>query len=174
MFFIFKYGPLFNAWGTGIGAFGYLVSAYLGNKFGRREIILIWFLLGGIAGTCFAFALHTAGQMSFWWAMYYFFTVGHTGAFIPFVMESFPTRSRGTGASFISFATWGGLLLAGLTSQFFASPFGVIIATFLWLGIGSWVALLFNLGTKRVKLGLEMEEIITRVLNDYNISKRFI
>lgn len=130
------------------------------NKIGRREIILVWLVFGSISGTFFAFGSHSPVEMSFWWAMFYFFTVGHMGAFVPFMMESFPTRSRGTGASFISFAVWGGLLLAGLTSQLFVNAMGVELSTFLWLGVSSFIAFLCAIGTRRVKPGVELEEII--------------
>lgn len=149
-----------NAWGTAVGAVGYLLAAFLGNIFGRREISKIWLLLGGIAGTCFAFLTHNPAQMAFWWSAYYFFTVGHMGVYIPYMMENFPTRTRGTGSSLMSFANWGALLLAGITSQVMVHSLGVNIATFLWLGIASWIAFLCSFGTPKIAPGQELEEII--------------
>ncbi|EPZ42930.1 MFS transporter [Alicyclobacillus acidoterrestris] len=150
-----------NAWGTGVGAFGYLAAAYLGNRFGRRSIALIWLFLGGIAGVFFAFGTHSPGQMAFWWAAYYFFTVGHMGVYIPYMLENFPTRARGTGASLMSFANWAALLLAGLTSQWMVHTIGVEYATFIWLGIASWIACACGFGTRKIKPGMELEDIIT-------------
>ncbi|OIK11934.1 MFS transporter [Bacillus sp. MUM 13] len=149
-----------NAWGTAIGALGFLLAAFLGNIYGRKQIAQIWLLLGGIAGTCFAFFTNTPHQMAFWWSAYYFFTVGHMGVYIPYMMESFPTRTRATGSSLMSFANWGALLLAGITSELMVKTIGVEISTFIWLGIASWIAFICSLGTPKIAPGQELEDII--------------
>ncbi|MCL6611695.1 MAG: MFS transporter [Peptococcaceae bacterium] len=150
---------IINAWGTGIGAIGYLVAAFFGERFGRRNVAILWLLIGGIFGTLFGFCSYTWHFMALWWALYYFFTVGHMGVFAAYVLENYPTRARGTGGSFASFSVWVSLLLAGLTSQAFVSIFGVEVATFIWLGVASWIACACALGTPKVKPGLELEEI---------------
>ncbi|GMA62005.1 MFS transporter [Alicyclobacillus fastidiosus] len=150
-----------SAWGTGVGAVGYLVAAFLGNIVGRRIISLVWLFLGGVAGTFFAFGIHSINEMAFWWAAYYFFTVGHMGAYVPYMLESFPTRARGTGASLISFSNWVALFLAGVTSQWMVHSVGVNIAAFLWLGVAVWIAFVCGLGTRKIKPGLDLEEIIS-------------
>lgn len=150
---------IINAWGTGIGAVGYLVAAFCGEKIGRRNVSIIWLSIGGVFGALFGFCSYTWGLMALWWALYYFFTVGHMGVVAAYVLENYPTRARGTGGSFVSFSVWVSLLLAGLTSQTLVSVFGVEIATFLWLGIASWIACACALGTPKVKPGLELEEI---------------
>lgn len=81
------------------------------------------------------------------------------GVFAAYALENYPTRARGTGGSFVSFAIWVSLFLAGATSQAFVGIFGVELATFLWLGAASWIACVCALGTPKVKPGLELEEI---------------
>lgn len=150
---------IINAWGTGVGAIGYLVAAFFGEKIGRRNVAIIWLMIGGFFGTLFGFCSYSWHLMALWWALYYFFTVGHMGVFAAYVLENYPTRARGTGGSFISFSIWVSLFLAGATSQIFVNAFGVEIATFLWLGIASWIACACAFGTPKVKPGLELEEI---------------
>jgi len=149
-----------NAWGTGVGAVGYLVAAFVGERIGRRTVAIAWLLIGGCFGALFAFGSSSWHMMALWWALYYFFTVGHMGVFAAYMLESFPTRARGTGGSFISFAIWVSLFLAGATSQWFVNIMGVESATFLWLGLASWIAFACALGTPRIKPGLDLEQVI--------------
>lgn len=151
---------IINAWGTGIGAIGYLVAAFFGEKLGRRTVAIVWLLIGGVFGALFGFCSYTWNMMALWWALYYFFTVGHMGVFAAYVLENYPTRARGTGGSFASFAIWVSLFLAGATSQAFVGMLGVETATFIWLGLASWVACVCAFGTPKVKPGLELEEVV--------------
>ncbi len=149
-----------TAWSSAFGALGYMSSGLFGNIYGRKQTCLTYLAIGGVFGCLTAFASHNVTLMTVWYSGYLFFTMGHMGSFVGFTLESFPTRARGTGASLVSFGTWFGLVMAGATSQIFVHYMGVEVATFIWLGLLSWVAFCLISATKTVKPGLSLEEVI--------------
>ncbi|MCL6442287.1 MAG: MFS transporter [Alicyclobacillus sp.] len=149
-----------SAWASGIGILGYVSAAYLGEKFGRREVSAVYLILGAVAGALLAFAAHTWVFTTLFYALYYFFAIGQMGAAVAFALESFPTRARGTGGSLMAVATWIGFIAAGSTGPVLFESIGVDGSIFLWGAICSLIAGLLAFGTKRVKPGTELEDIV--------------
>ncbi|MDQ0188921.1 MFS transporter [Alicyclobacillus cycloheptanicus] len=121
-----------SAWGSGVGIFGYLTAAYLGEKFGRREVSAVFLILGSAAGLLLAFDAANWATLTLFYALYYFFTIGQMGAAVAFALESFPTRARGTGGTLLSVATSVGFIFAGLTGSVLFSHMGVNQTIFIW------------------------------------------
>ncbi|GMX60094.1 MFS transporter [Paenibacillus elgii] len=144
---------------TGVSIIGYLSAAYLGEKFGRREIGAIYMLIGGIAGYFLGFHATDYTSIVIWYSIFYFFGVGSQGVNIAFSVEVFPTRVRGSGSSLVSGAAWLGFILAGLSGPIFFNRFGVSGAVFIWTCLLMVISLLCALGCKRVKPGASLEEI---------------
>jgi MFS family permease len=148
-----------SAVATGFAVLGYISSAYLGEKLGRREVSLIYFILGSIFGALLAFKGDSWGTITIFYTLWYFFAVGGYGAVIGFVLESFPTRVRGTGGSIFSVATWLSFIVAGFIGPIFLNHFGVNNSVFIWGSICPFVSGLLLLCLKRVKPGVDLEDI---------------
>jgi MFS family permease len=81
---------------------GYLAHGYMGDRFGRRNVIACGWMLGGLAfwamlygssETWIVIALYSIGQ---------FFLIGPYSCVLFYVGESYDSNVRGTGASFVT------------------------------------------------------------------------
>jgi MFS family permease len=163
--FLFYKVPLVNlyeasAWATGIAVLGYLSAAALGERFGRREISVLYLVIGAISGYMLAFHANNFASITVYYSGYYFFTIGQMGAAVAFALESFPTRARGTGGSLLAVATWIGFIAAGFTGPILMKAMGMAGAVALWTLVCSLIPAFLALGTKRVKPGRELEDIV--------------
>jgi MFS family permease len=141
---------------------GYIVHGYVGDFIGRRETIAIGWILAGLAyGAMLLFARGgTAVLISYMIGL--FFIIGPYSALFAYMGESYPTRSRGTGAAFINAmgpigAIIGGALLTALIgtgqSVSHAALFGGAIPVLL-----SGITLL---GARRIRPGQTLEQVAT-------------
>ena len=97
-----------------VGYCGYLVHGYFGDRFGRRNVIAIGWILGGVI---FAFMLFCPSNFLIVVALYslgLFFLIGPYSALLFFIGESYPTSIRATGGTFVSATGPIGAVLAGL------------------------------------------------------------
>jgi len=149
-----------SAWATGIAVFGYLSAAFLGERFGRREVSAAYLAIGAISG----FLLGTHGNtwltVTLFYAGFYFFAIGQMGAAVAFALESFPTRARGTGGTLLAVATWVGFIAAGLTGPILFSAWGVPATIAFWGGACALVPAILAMGTRHVDPGKPLEEIV--------------
>jgi MFS family permease len=81
---------------------GYLTHGALGDRFGRRNIIAIGWITGGVVFTAMIF-----GPSDFWtvvalYSIGTFFLIGPYSCVLFFVGESYETRIRGRGAAFVA------------------------------------------------------------------------
>lgn len=141
------------------GALGYVVAATLGNRYGRREVSVLWLFLGGIVGIFFWLYGDTWATITIFYSLFYFFTIGHMGAAPGFALESFPTRVRGTGMSVFSAAVWVGFIAAALSGPPLFAAIGESGAVLVWAGVASFAAAAFALGMRRVVPGQELESV---------------
>jgi putative MFS transporter len=74
---------------------GYLTSAYLVEKWGRRSTLAMFLVLGGLSGYVFATA-QDFGSFLFGLFFVSFFNLGAWGAVYPYTAELFPTEFRST------------------------------------------------------------------------------
>jgi MFS family permease len=85
-----------------IGYLGYMTHGYLGDRFGRRNVIAFGWITCGIVFTAMIF-----GPSDFWtvvllYSIGTFFLVGPYSCMLFFVGESYETRIRGRGAAFVA------------------------------------------------------------------------
>jgi MFS family permease len=97
-----------------VGYCGYLAHGFLGDRMGRRNVIALGWILGGLA---FAGMLYGPDNMTVVVGLYsagLFFLIGPYAALLFFVGESFPTSIRATGGALVSAMGPVGAILAGL------------------------------------------------------------
>lgn len=149
---------LSSAIATGFAAFGYILAAVLGEKYGRREISAVFLTLGAIAGGFLAFGGSSFWLLTIFYGLFYFFTIGHITAAVAFAAEVFPTRVRDTGTNLVAASEWIGFVLAGLTGPFLLNHVGYSFTLTLWCVISPLVAAA-ALSMRRVAPGKLLEEV---------------
>jgi MFS family permease len=85
-----------------IAYLGYLTHGFLGDRFGRRNVIAFGWITGGVVFTAMIF-----GPSDFWtvvllYSIGTFFLIGPYSCVLFFVGESYETRVRGRGAAFVA------------------------------------------------------------------------
>ena len=121
-----------SAIATGVAAFGYILAAYLGEKFGRREVCALFLVCGAAAGALLAFCATTWLLLTVFYAAFYFFTLGHITSAVGFAAEVFPTRVRGTGSNLVAGSEWIGFVVAALTGPWLLNHFGYTGTLMMW------------------------------------------
>lgn len=85
-----------------IAYLGYLTHGFLGDRFGRRNVIAAGWITGGLVFTAMIY-----GPSNFWtvvalYSIGTFFLIGPYSCVLFFVGESYETRIRGRGAAFVA------------------------------------------------------------------------
>jgi len=143
----------------GIGYFFYLLGGALGERFGRRNVLVVTGLLVGPLNLAL---LLTTNQVAV--AIIYFLAFQATngtwsGAGYSYQAESFPTRVRGTAIGWMSGMFVGGLVIGSLLWTILIDTTG---ATITWLVIGVVIGFLQGISTfllADIKPGQELEDI---------------
>ena len=100
-------------------------------------------MLLGPDSTAFVLTMYTVGL---------FFIIGPYAALLFFMGESFPTRVRGTGSSFVNaMGPMGAIVGSGLFSLFTGIGLSVVLTAFLAGAIATLVSGFLMLGTRDVK-----------------------
>ena len=121
-----------SAIATGIAAFGYVLAAFLGERYGRREICALFLVLGAGAGLLLAFEATTWTLLTIFYSAFYFFTLGHVTSAVGFAAEVFPTRVRGTGSNLVAGSEWIGFMVAALTGPWLLTHAGYSTTLMMW------------------------------------------
>ena len=121
-----------SAIATGIAAFGYVLAAFLGERYGRREICALFLVLGAGAGLLLAFAATSWTLLTVFYSAFYFFTLGHVTSAVGFAAEVFPTRVRGTGSNLVAGSEWIGFMVAALTGPWLLANAGYSTTLTMW------------------------------------------
>lgn len=143
----------------GIGYFFYLLGGALGERFGRRNVLVVTGLLVGPLNLAL---LLTTNQVAV--AIIYFLAFQATngtwsGAGYSYQAESFPTRVRGTAIGWMSGMFVGGLVIGSLLWTILIGTTG---ATITWLVIGVVIGFLQGISTfllADITPGQELEDI---------------
>lgn len=131
---------------------GYLCHGFVGDRIGRRLTIAGGWVISGIAYSLMLFGPSSQGFVLVMYTIGLFFIIGPYAALLFFMGESFPTRVRGTGASFVNAMgplgaiTGGALLTAFLTM----SGDNMVLSAFLSGGLATILSGLLMLGTRNV------------------------
>lgn len=148
-----------SAIATGIAAFGYILAACLGEKYGRREVCAAFLILGAIAGALLAFCANTWALLTVFYALFYFFTLGHVTSAVGFAAEVYPTRVRGTGTNLVAGAEWTGFVVAALTGPWLLHNAGYTTALLAWCVIGPLIAAMSAMSMRRIAPKTVLEDI---------------
>jgi MFS family permease len=131
-----------------IAYLGYLTHGFLGDKFGRRNVIAFGWITGGIVFTAMIF-----GPSDFWtvvalYSLGTFFLIGPYSCVLFFVGESYDTRIRGRGATFVAaVGPVGAILSSALAATMLSGGGNWATAAFLFGAIPcvlSGIAVLFS------------------------------
>jgi MFS family permease len=142
----------------GIGFFFYILGGFLGEKWGRREVLIVTGILTGPLNLLFMF-LHS----SVWICIVYFLIYQATNgtwaaAGYAYWAESFPTRVRGTAVGWLGAMFTGGLIIGTLL---WTVLIGITSSTVTWLivavllGFGECTAIFL----RKIPPHQELEEI---------------
>lgn len=148
-----------SAIATGIAAIGYMVAAYLGERFGRREICALFLVIGAGSGALLAFTATSWVLLTIFYAGFYFFTIGHITSAAGFATEVFPTRVRGTGCNLVGAAEWFGFMVAAISGPWLLAHAGYSTTLTMWCVIAPLVAAFCALCMKSVPPQTILEEV---------------
>ena len=116
------------------GYCGYLTHGYFGDRIGRRNVIALGWVLGGIAFTAMLYGPDDIVFVVAFYSLGLFFLTGPYAALLFFMGESFPTEIRATGGAVIHCMGPVGAILAGIgATRFLATGAGWQSAAF-WFG----------------------------------------
>ena len=132
---------------------GYLCHGFVGDRIGRRLTIAGGWVISGLAYTLMLFGPSSEGFVLTMYTIGLFFIIGPYAALLFFMGESFPTRVRGTGASFVNAMGPIGAIVGGalLTAFLTATGDNMVLAAFLSGGVATILSGLLMLGTRDVK-----------------------
>jgi MFS family permease len=148
-----------SAIATGVAAFGYVLSAFLGEKYGRREVCAVFLVLGAAAGALLAFYATTWTLLTVFYALFYFFTLGHVTSAVGFAAEVFPTRVRGTGSNLVAGSEWIGFMVAALTGPWLLNHAGYTTTLTIWCVAAPLLAAVSAMSMKRIAPQTVLEQI---------------
>jgi MFS family permease len=144
----------------GIGFLFYVLGGLMGERWGRREVLIGTGLLVAPLNLLFLFADQFALVAVIYFLIYQVTNGTWSGAGYAYQAESFPTRVRGTAVGFLGAMFAGGLLLG---SALWTLLISVTTPTVTWLviavglALGQWLTLLL----RRIPPGRELEAIAT-------------
>jgi len=131
---------------------GYLCHGFMGDRIGRRLTIAGGWIISGLAYTLMLFGPNSGGFVLTMYTVGLFFIIGPYAALLFFMGESFPTRVRGTGSSFVNaMGPLGAIAGSGLFSLFTGLGIGVVTTAFLAGAVATFVSGFLMLGTRDVK-----------------------
>jgi MFS family permease len=132
---------------------GYLCHGFVGDRIGRRLTIAGGWVISGLAYTLMLFGPSSEGFVLTMYTVGLFFIIGPYAALLFFMGESFPTRVRGTGASFVNaMGPIGAIAGSALLTAFLtASGDNMVLSAFLSGGVATILSGLLMLGTRDVK-----------------------
>jgi MFS family permease len=132
---------------------GYLCHGFVGDRIGRRLTIAGGWVISGLAYTVMLFGPDAQGFVLTMYTIGLFFIIGPYAALLFFMSESFPTRVRGTGASFVNAMGPIGAIVGGALLTTFLTMTGenMVLAAFLSGGLATILSGVLMLGTRDVK-----------------------
>jgi MFS family permease len=135
-----------------VGALGYLTHGFLGDRLGRKNVVIGGWILAGIFFAALLLGPSNTAYVLITYMLGLFFLLGPYAAILFYQAECFDADCRATGSTFIGAmsqpgAILGGLILTGLTAA--AVPFSTAA---LWVGaVGTLVSGLIMFGAKTVQ-----------------------
>lgn len=139
---------------------GYVTHGYIGDFLGRKETIAGAWTLAGICYLIMLLVTSNYVTVLITYSIGLFFLIGAYSALFTYMGESFPTRMRGTGASFINaMGPIGGVLGSLLFTGVLAGSASVATAALIAGAIPLILSELALFGARRVPPRKMLEEI---------------
>jgi MFS family permease len=144
----------------GLGFFFYILGGLLGERWGRREVLVWTGLATGPLNLLFMFVHQPVSVWIVYFLIYQLTNGAWSGAGYAYWAESFPTRVRGTAIGWLGAMCALGLILGTLLWTILISMTSPAVTWFVIavvLGFGQWTTLLLP----RIKPGQELEAVAT-------------
>ena len=144
----------------GVGFFFYILGGILGERWGRREVLIGTALLVPPLNLLFLVVNQYALLVVIYFLIYQVTNGTWSGAGYAYQAESFPTRIRGTAVGFLGAVFAGGLLLGATLWTVlisFAGPTVTWLIIAVGLAFGQWLTLIL----RKIPPGQELETIST-------------
>jgi MFS family permease len=151
--------------GNGVGVFGYIIAAYVGEfVLTRRTTVVIWTLLGASAFLFLVWGTETYAATITAFAVMTMFFYGAAAVKFAYIAEIFPTHLRATGLAFCgSLAVNFGTALGPLMVSTAVERIGWDMAFTVVVGIPLVLAGLFYLLLKPVPSGIDVDDVQTHL-----------
>lgn len=139
---------------------GYVTMGYVGDIIGRRDTVIgCWILAAIFYGIMLLFARSTVTVL-ITYSIGLFFFIGAYSALFTYMGESYPTRMRATGSSFINaMGPIGAIIGSGLLTLVFASGMNLVLGVLLVGVLPVFLSALLLLGARRIAPGEALETI---------------
>ena len=144
----------------GLGFFFYILGGLLGERWGRREVLVWTGLVTGPLNLLFMFVHQPIWVCVVYFLIYQLTNGAWSGAGYAYWAESFPTRVRGTAIGWLGAMAALGLILGTLIWTILismTSPAVIWLVVAVALAFGQWATLLLP----RIKPGQELEAVAT-------------
>jgi MFS family permease len=142
----------------GIGFFFYILGGWLGERWGRREVIIVSGVLVAPLSLMFLVVEQTWLVVVVYFLLYQATNGTWSGAGYAYQGESFPTRIRGTAVGFLSAVQVLGFVIGSILWTVLAE-FGKPVLTWLVIATGVSLGMWTSLMLRRIPPGLELEAI---------------
>lgn len=145
---------------AGVGVFFYLLGGWLGERWGRRQVLILTALLVPPLNLLFLLVHDHAVLVIVYFLIYQVTNGTWSGAGFAYQAESFPTRVRGTAVGFLGAMFAAGILIgAGLWTLLMAvsTPAVAWLVVAVGASFGQWLTML----ARRIPPGMSLEQIAT-------------
>ena len=97
-----------------VAFFGYIFHGWLGDRFSRRNVIAVAWVLGGLSFAIMTTVAQGPVMVVVFMSLGLFFQIGAYSALLYFMADSFDTKSRATGTTFINALGQIGAVVGGI------------------------------------------------------------
>lgn len=148
-----------------VGALGYLTHGWLGDRFGRKNVIVFGWIVAGIAFTVMMLGPSNATFVVPMYMIGLFFLLGPYAAIMYFQAECFQSECRGTGSAFIVSMSQPGAVIGGfILTALVTANFGLSNATIVIALGGVLLSGLIMMLARPVRQEMEEKEIVSASL----------
>ncbi|TIH29576.1 MFS transporter [Subtercola vilae] len=129
---------------------GYVFHGWLGDRFSRRNVIAVAWILGGVSFAVMTLLAQGAVMVVLFMSIGLFFQIGAYSALLYFMADSFETKSRATGTTFVNSLGQIGAVVGGIiiTSMLTAGT-DITVAAFVVGALGTVASGLFIMGCRK-------------------------
>jgi MFS family permease len=145
----------------GIGFFFYILGGFIGERFGRRSVLVVSGLLTGPLNLALFFVHAQVAVAVIYFVVYQATNGTWSGAGYAYWAECFPTRVRGTAIGWLGSMFTGGLIIGSLL---WTALIGTTSAAVTWLIIAVGIGFAQGISTlllPRIRPGQELEQVVT-------------